>query len=333
MSTVPDAPFSTASGLQAGYTYRQLTGPRFVSVHRRRGIWDVPAASRTLLELLAADRLVLPSQAAISHLTGLALYGLEVDPGPRRHWSTSHQETSRLRSIVLHRRQSLGEVRQIEGLPVLCAARCLADVAPHVSIVWLVGAGDALIHSGVLTIGELREFANGSFHGSQRLRQAVRLMRERSASFRESGTRLIMACSGLPEPELNVRLYDACGAFVGKPDFLWRKQSVFAEYDGWYHERDADQRDYDIHRMERLRRLRLEPVTLTSSDYARPVMLSQRLWQAFAAQGFGGERPLFDLRQWQSWSTPPRGRRDPRRAETPPPRLLQRNSPEPDAPR
>lgn len=311
--TMPIAqPFTTATGLAEGLSYKQLTGPRFAPVHPGRGIWDTVATDRTLPELLAADRLVLPPDAAISHLTGLLLYGLDVDPGPRRHWSTARPDKRRLRSITLHRRGSLGPLRDLDGLPVLAPERCLADMATHVSLVWLAGAGDALIAAKVVSLASLQAFTRGSFHGSTRLRQAVKLMRTNTGSFRESGTRLMIACAHLPEAERGVSIYNEFGEFIGDPDMFWRRQGITGEYDGWYHERTAQQRDYDIRRLEGFRNVGLHPVTLTSGDYARPTLLAQRLWKAFELRGFGANHPPFDLRRWYQLSTPPRGRRDPK---------------------
>ena len=334
MIAAMDRPFSTATGIDAGLSYRQLTGPRFASIHPGRGVWDTPGIERSLPELLTADQLVLPPDAAISHLTGLFLHGLEVDPGPRRHWSTARPDKRRLLTITLHRRGSLGPVRDIGGLPVLAPERCLADIATHTSIVWLVGAGDALIAAKVVSLERLRTFAAGSFHGSTRLRRAVKLMRANTGSFRESGTRLIVACAHLPEAERGVSIYNEHGEFVGSPDMLWRRQSVIAEYDGWYHERSAQQRDYDIRRLEGFRNLGLNPVTLTSGDYDRPTLLARRLWKAFERQGFGQVHPPFDLGRWYDLSTPPRGRRDPKLPPQSPhrkhskPLLLERDSPQ-----
>jgi very-short-patch-repair endonuclease len=61
-----------------------------------------------------------------------------------------------------------------------------------------------------------------------------------------------MIRSGLPEPELNPRLYRA-GRFLARADLVYRAQRVIVEYDGEKHRTDDRQYDRDLVRLDALR--------------------------------------------------------------------------------
>ena len=295
-------PFTTADAARVGVSRRQLQGPRFVLLHSGRGVWAVAHESRDLRFWLAADRLVLPSDAAVSYQTGLRLYGAPLDDNVR-HWTTLAPVRRTARGVVLHRRADL-PVRDVDGIAVLAPLRCLLDAALVLSPLSLIRAGDALLTAGELTLAEIR--GAHSAYGVQRLRQASRLMRVGAESVRETSTRLILGIAGLPEPVLNRDVWNASGVKIGRPDLLWEGYGVTAEYDGWYHERDADQRQADILRSEAFARAGLFRVALTSRDHAQPQVLVDRVWQALADRGYRGERPRFDVRAWQCLLQRPR---------------------------
>ena len=298
-------PFTTEEALVAGVPRHVLRGSRFVPLHVGRGVWGTRGADRDLQFWLAADRLALPPDAAISYVTGLELHGAPVS-SVRRHWTTTTELKSTVDGVVLHRRTA-GRVMLIDELPVLDPLRCLLDAALVSSTLDLVCAGDGLLAAGALTLREMRTVH--SAYGAKRLRAAARLMRPGVESTRESSTRLMFAVAGLPEPELNLEIYDSFGDSVGRPDFLWRLFNVTAEYDGWYHERDADQRQKDILRTERFRRVGLEPVHLTSRDHGNPPELVRRVWRMLASHGYQGPAPQWDPVAWAQLVRPPRRRR------------------------
>lgn len=298
-------PFTTEQALVAGVPRHVLRGSRFEPLHLGHGVWSTRGADRDLQFWLAADRLALPPDAAISYVTGLELHGAPVS-SVSRHWTTTTELKSTLDGIVLHRRRA-GRVVDVDGLPVLEPLRCLLDAALVASTVELVCAGDALLAAKQLTLREMRTVH--SAYGAKRVRAAARLMRPGVESTRESSTRLMFAVAGLPEPELNVEIYDSFGEFVGRPDFLWRNFNVTAEYDGWYHERDADQRQKDILRTEQFRRVGLEPVHLTSRDHSTPPGLVFRVWRMLASHGYQGAAPQWDPVAWAQLVRRPRRRR------------------------
>ncbi|PWJ27375.1 hypothetical protein ATK17_3570 [Branchiibius hedensis] len=296
-------PFSTAEAAQVGVSRTMLRGARFESLHNGRGVWAVrDRGPRDLTFWLAADRLALPRDAAVSYQTGLKLHGAPIDDN-LRHWTTTQPVRVEMKGAVLHRRQ-MEAVCDIDDLPVLLPLRCLLDAALIVSPLTLIRAGDALLATKKITLADLQGL--NSAYGVQRLRTWSRWMRRGVESPRESSTRVIFALGGLPEPVLNLPVYDSDGCFIGRPDFLWQKFGVTAEYDGWYHERDAKQRHADILRSEKFARAGLFRVALTAADHAQPRQLVWRVWQALADHGYDGPPPQFDMQQWWQMQRRPR---------------------------
>lgn len=91
--------------LANGLTRRMLQSRRFVAIHR--GIHAETDLERTLELLVAADLLVLPGDACLSHTTALHWYGVEVGAVWPRHYSINTSAQTRLDGIVLHRRLGL----------------------------------------------------------------------------------------------------------------------------------------------------------------------------------------------------------------------------------
>jgi len=65
----------------------------------------------------------------------------------------------------------------------------------------------------------------------------------------ETRVRLLLVRAGIPEPELNQKVFDAVGKYLGKPDLLWRGASVGLEYEGGGHAEEEQMR-IDIERRE-----------------------------------------------------------------------------------
>ena len=102
--------------------------------------------------------------------------------------------------------------------------------------VWRSGRGrPSPGHPPLATIDELRVAARaGRRVGVQKLREAVEWIREDSWSPRESRVRCVLRDAGLPEPELNVDIFED-GAFLGCGDMVFRERRVLVEYHGLLH--------------------------------------------------------------------------------------------------
>jgi len=298
MRPIPDAlrgrAFTTAQAEAVGVSRRMLQGERFTLIHPGRGVWAVADEPRDLRFLLAADRLILPRDAVVSHVTGLRLHGIDVGSEAPRHWSTNQAARRRSDRLVLHRREAPLRPVLVLGLPVLPAHRCLVDAAIRLSHLDIVRAADAMVAAGFTTPEEFAAYAwSRHLHGVRRSRANAGRVRERVRSFRETDLRLVLALAGLPEAQVNSDIVDDSGTFLGCGDLVLRTWRIVLEYDGWYHERTAAQRHQDLARREALESAGWLVIVLVSTDLDRPASLIARVWRALVSRGYAGPAPRF----------------------------------------
>lgn len=125
------------------------------------------------------------------------------------------------------------------------------------------------------TVNELRGMLEaGRRHGAARLRQSLEFIREDSWSPRESRVRCILGAAGLPEPELNVDIFDEHGRFLACGDMVYRPQRVVIEYHGMLH---GDQWAKDVERVARLRAAGWQVIEVTSPLLRTPEELVRRV--------------------------------------------------------
>jgi len=187
---------------------------------------------------------------------------------------------------------------ETDGLPVLTPAYTFATLG-QLPFLDLVAIGDFLARKyrpGVnrknvgkpplATLEELhRVVADGRWRGAPKLREALALIREDSWSPKESLTRVLLVQGGLPEPELNVDLFDRSGRFLACVDMLYRKYRVVVEYNGEQHgERYAE----DVERIERLRAEGWAVVIVTKALVNQPWRLVARVAQELRKAGWPG---------------------------------------------
>ncbi|WP_145224743.1 hypothetical protein [Rudaeicoccus suwonensis] len=301
-----EGPFTTAQGLAAGVTYKQLRGPAYEAVHPRRGVWVRARTPRDLGFWLAADRLILPPDAALSHATGLVMYGVPLATTGPRHWSTATSGRTRL-AVRLHRVNCLGMTTVVRGVRVLSPMDCFVGAASEMSLLNMIQVGDWLLTHEHISLAQVRACA--STRSAFRIRSAAEWMRIGAESFRETSTRVILRLSGLPQPEVNMDIVDAAGQFVARGDLPFPRWKLLVEYDGWYHERSAEQRQRDLLRREALERLGWRHVVLTSQDVAHPDRLVGRVWQMLTVCGYRGPAPLFDQVRWERFLAAPQRKR------------------------
>ena len=127
------------------------------------------------------------------------------------------------------------------------------------------------------TVVQLRAaLAAGRRPGGPLLREAIEWIREDSWSPRESEVRCLLVAAGLPEPELNVDLFEG-GAFLGCVDMVYRAQKVAIEYLGRVH---AGSWGADVERLARLRAAGWIVIEVTAELLADPRELVRRVRRA-----------------------------------------------------
>lgn len=192
-----------------------------------------------------------------SHECALGLYEAAMPDGwaPTLHVSAFRPHSGpSARGVVGHRLQLREPAwRTIHGLPVEHPARAWVQASRSWTGDDLVAAADSLVlpRRRLSTIDELRsEAAQMRGHALDAVLDEVRVGAE---SFRETRLRLACRRAGLPEPLLNVELFDSSGAFIARIDQLYREFGVAAEYDGRQHALDPAQFARDADRWDAIR--------------------------------------------------------------------------------
>lgn len=284
--------FTRAEASAAGVTTSMLRGRRVRSVGR--DLFQYAGIETRLDDLVRAALRRFP-HATVSHTTNLALRGLEVGPTHPIHLATNRQRQVRQAGVILHRYQGELEREMIDGLPLVRPERTFVDCGVVLDLPELMAVGDWLVGQSLTSADALRQFCEEThYDGVQRARVAAELVRAGSESFRESVSRFHIVSHGLPEPSINVNLLSDAGTFLGRGDMPFPKWKVLAEYDGWHHERSAQQRQYDILRREGFDAAGWLIVVLTSADSAQRV--AWRVFNALRSRGYSGPVPRLDPR-------------------------------------
>jgi very-short-patch-repair endonuclease len=288
-----DRPFTTAEANAAGISRDVLRGPRFRRLFR--GTYVRHDLKLTTTVWLHAARLVLPKDAVISHLTALAMYGLDFGVGWPLHFSTATSTHTRQQGITVHRRQGHFHANRIRGLPVTGPERTIVDIATTVGLVQLIQAAEWLIHTKQTTAQILSERATEwHLNGVQRVRRAVPLVRHGPESLMETLLRLMIVFARLSEPACNAVIRSSTGRFLARGDLVYAEFLVLVEYDGWQHERDPRQRQHDRERRELLEGAGWRVIIVTSADLADKRAVVRRIHTALKARGYEGREPLFN---------------------------------------
>ncbi len=172
--------------------------------------------------------------AALSHGTAAALWGLG---SPRSSDGlihvTSAVHAAKPRGVRSHRTRIVAsaDVRIHKGLPVTSPARTLLDQAETVTSRELELAFDQALIARIMGPAEVLELVGRAAgrHGCGRLRALLERQHgpKLTRSVAEERFLALIRQAGLPEPETNVRIHGF------EVDFLWRKQGVVVEIDGF----------------------------------------------------------------------------------------------------
>ncbi|MGO4680091.1 endonuclease domain-containing protein [Microbacterium sp. 2MCAF23] len=180
-------------------------------------------------------------------------------------------------------------VRTDLGVPVASPASTWTQMG-HLPLFALVALGDCFCrmwrpgvgrpHAGkppLATVAQLRaDIGAGRRLGAPMLREAIEWIREDSWSPRESELRCLIVAAGLPEPLLNVDLFDG-STFLGCVDMVYPERKVAIEYLGRVH---ANSWGADVERLARLRAAGWTVIEVTAELIADPPELLGRIRRA-----------------------------------------------------
>lgn len=239
------------------------------------------------------------SAAFFSHVTAAVMWGMPLPPSlvtgqavhiavaaparlPRGRGVRGHQVPPRLATIRVHPHWNVR---------LTCPATTWAMLGGMLRNPRdLVAAGDAAVRTWRVD----RPLASptdlgaavlaGRRVGVPRLREALPLLRTRSASRPESWLRLELVDAGLPEPELNFEIRFA-GELEASVDLAYPDAKVAVEYEGEHHLTDPEQWNRDIRRYERLAELGWLVVRVTKVElFDEPHLVVRRVRKALASR-------------------------------------------------
>ena len=167
--------------------------------------------------------------------------------------------------------QSVDSEEIVAGSRVHCTSplRTWFDLAGMLSLDDLVIAGDFLLQrrNPLATLDELDAYLRRrkGRPGYPNALRARALLRAGTDSPKETELRLLLVRHGLPEPGINVPIFDATGGWIQDPDMSYEREKVALQYDGGHHANPAQRRS-DIFRDERARDAGWRVVVLTQWD-------------------------------------------------------------------
>lgn len=226
---------------------------------------------------------------AASHHSALALHGLPLWHVDRRLvvLSADVEQTTTTSGLRLMPLRSLAATTQVDGLTALSVADAVVTTS-SMNVEAGVVAGDAALHTGRCTLGELVEASarlRRGVRGRARLRRALAALDGAAESPGESRTRLVLAALGLPV-ESQVPLCDDQGELVGRVDFLVAGR-VVVEFDGavkYSGDGGVEALLAEKRREDQLRELGYAVVRLTWDDLAHPQRVLARVRAALLRQ-------------------------------------------------
>ncbi|MEJ1154848.1 hypothetical protein [Microbacterium marmarense] len=174
-------------------------------------------------------------------------------------------------------------VSKCAGMRVSSPASTWAMLGAELTVRQLVAVGDMLVRvprtrQGFLmlnhelaTVDQLQAALDaGRRIGASRLRQALEQIRVGCASPLETDYRLDAAAAGLPEPELDVEIFDRRGRRIGITEFVYREFGTLVEVEGDHHRTDRKQWNRDIEKYSAYVAEGWEVVRLTSAHIRGP---------------------------------------------------------------
>ena len=200
--------------------------------------WEAESTIGRYRLLCQAVLLTHGNRVALSHLSAAVFHGLRTlepdlrkvhvvrldDRGGRTHRDVIyHEDPWTLDSII-----NLEEMLLLDPVSAAVGAASLMTVEAGVCLM------DSLYDLDLGTPDQLVAAYRRRAHWphSRKLQVVVRLARIGSQSVGESRTRFLFFVQGLPQPELQYRVYDDWGNLIGICDFAWPEHRLLGEFDG-----------------------------------------------------------------------------------------------------
>jgi len=233
----------------------------------RRGVYVWNSLPESVYQILTAVRRRLPAEAVFSGRTAAWLHGIDLPPCDPVDATVSKRCGISARAGLSLRRVELadGDVVSRHGMPVTSILRTLVDLSQQLTLVEAIAAMDAALQLRLVDEKGLRGLLHqrAGCMGVVRLRRVVELADPAAESPMESRLRALLILAGLPRPQVQVKVYDELGRFLGRPDLYYASHRLGIEYDGGTH---RDRLVDDNRRQNRLTNAGIRLLRYTAAD-------------------------------------------------------------------
>ena len=239
-------PFTRADAIAAGISPALLRGPKFKLIFR--GVYIHASTPVRPLTRVQAALLIYPSGAFASHASAGRVYGVPLPALPDEHVSVlADKDRRRRKGIRNHVAPQDRTVVTVRDIPVSTPEDMFVELSEILTLVDLVVVGDALVRLKLTTPEALVERCATASADAQR---AAALVRRNVDSPMETRLRLLIVFAGLPEPDINFKIYHRDGTVRYRFDLSYPEFRILVEYDGRQHRDDLDQWDSDTKRQD-----------------------------------------------------------------------------------
>ncbi|MEV8271820.1 hypothetical protein [Microbacterium sp. NPDC077184] len=256
--------------------------------------------------LASAYAEIMPAHAVFAGRTAAVLLGAPVDPGPDLVVAVPDPMRAPrrrgIRGVKVSR--DLARTATVDHLRVTDPPSTWAMLGAELDVRELIIVGDAFVrvprdlsghrmpHARLATIDDLgAALAAGRRIGARKLRTALALIREGSASPLETDYRLDATAAGLPDADLDVDVRDHRGRLVGISEFVYPDFRTIVEIEGDHHRVDRAQWDRDIEKYAAYAALGWEVVRLTARHVRHRRTAVAIVDDVLRRRGWDGTRP------------------------------------------
>lgn len=265
--------FTVSEGLQAGLTRAELRHDGWSKPFRGVRAFEAPSSVRDLAHAYAAK---MPPGQYFSHTTAAVLHGVwlpdAIERRPEVHVAAAPGRRQPrgvgVRGHLLIPRR--GGVTTRDGLRVAGLHETWCQLATILGQDDLIVAGESVLARNRTDRLPLAALAHAVAAGDRPrqalLNRTLPQLREGVRSPRETQLRRLLVAGGLPEPEINVDLFDEQGRWVKESALVYRLWRILIEYEGELHLIDQRVQLRDIHLYELLQDLGWRVIRVTKDD-------------------------------------------------------------------
>lgn len=288
----PSHPFTRAQMAAADLAVSLLRRRDFQQVVR--GVW-VHRDGVDDLTLIRAALAIHPDDAFASRVSAAKVLGLPVPDHPFAHVTVHRHRDRRFRpQIKPHVTGRERRVVVVRGLRTTDAIATFIDCAGMLSLVELAILGDALVKKFAIDPDELRRVCRASKDYYAGLAcAAAAYVREGVDSPMETRLRMLIVLAGLPEPQVNFKIYNDDGTWRRRFDLCYPGIRLIVEYDGRQHAEDPAQWNLDLERREEFDDGNYRVLVVTAKGiFVNPERTLLRVRRQLILRGWGDVPPI-----------------------------------------